>query len=116
MVKSVWDGALCPIRNAQFTKMKNAPISYPINPSETPALLASRARRENASNPTTSDEKSMSGNILRLPHCPEASPMLISHSLLQLADVVWQAGLPGLANDLVGLAHSAIDRSSDTTS
>lgn len=42
--------------------------------------------------------------------------MLISHSLLQLADVVWQAGLPGLANDLVGLAHSAIDRSAETTS
>ncbi|AQS86139.1 hypothetical protein A0U92_16805 [Acetobacter aceti] len=95
--------------------MKSTPISYFINPSETSTLLASHARKTPTSNRMTSDEKSMSGNILRLPHCPEASPILISHSLLQLADVVWQAGLPGLANDLVSLAHSAIDRPSETT-
>ncbi|NHN89154.1 hypothetical protein [Acetobacter conturbans] len=52
----------------------------------------------------------MSPNVLRMPHCPEASPLLISHSLLQLADVVWKAGLTGVADELVMLAHTAIDR------
>ncbi|GBR01625.1 hypothetical protein [Acetobacter oeni] len=55
----------------------------------------------------------MSANVLRMPHCPQTSPLMISHSLLQMADVVWRAGLPGLAKELVGLAHSAIDRPSD---
>lgn len=47
--------------------------------------------------------------VLRMPHCPEASPLLISHSLLQMADVVWKAGLPNLADELLNLAHAAID-------
>ncbi|NHN86736.1 hypothetical protein GOB93_19220 [Acetobacter musti] len=56
----------------------------------------------------------MSANVLRMPHCPQTSPLMISHSLLQMADVVWRAGMTGLAVELVGLAHSAIDRSPDT--
>lgn len=55
----------------------------------------------------------MPSNVLRMPHCPQASPLLISHSLLQMADVVWKAGLTGVADELVHLAHSAIDRAEE---
>ncbi|NHO32347.1 hypothetical protein [Acetobacter fallax] len=58
----------------------------------------------------------MPANVVRMPHCPQTSPLLISHSLLQMADIVWKAGLPGLATELVGLAHSAFDRGADKTS
>ncbi|MFT8718956.1 hypothetical protein [Acetobacter sp.] len=55
----------------------------------------------------------MPSNVLRMPHCPSASPLLISHSLLQMADVVWKAGLTGVADELLHLAHSAIDRADE---
>ena len=55
-------------------------------------------------------------NVLRMPHCPETSPLLISHSLLQLADVVWKAGLTSLADELIHLAHTAIDRKQEMAS
>jgi hypothetical protein len=51
-----------------------------------------------------------------MPHCPETSPLLISHSLLQLADVVWKAGLTSLADELIHLAHTAIDRKQEMAS
>ncbi|GBQ95294.1 hypothetical protein AA23498_2269 [Acetobacter nitrogenifigens DSM 23921 = NBRC 105050] len=57
----------------------------------------------------------MAANVLRLPHCPQTSPLLISHSLLQMADVVWEAGMTSIANELIALAHSAFDRAPDLT-
>lgn len=51
----------------------------------------------------------MSAQVLRIPRCPETSPLVISHSLLQMADAVWKAGETGVASALLGLAHSVID-------
>lgn len=86
-----------------------------VNVSETTDPLASASQHSAAKRSPTKDEEAMPSKILRLPHCPQTSPLLISHSLLQLADVVWNAGLPGLATDLVGLAHSAIDHDASDT-
>jgi hypothetical protein len=53
-------------------------------------------------------------NVIRLPYTAQISPMTVSNSLLQLADLVWDAGMKNLASELIGLAHSAFDDGHDT--